>query len=1439
MSKNPFDSVTFGSSLSLRVDGAIGAMSLSPNGRDAVLAGRRGLFIIDLDEPFTTPRWLHHITSWEVADVQWSPHAGAKPSWCISTSNQKALLWDLSRPSDSAIVNVLHEHTRAITDINFHPSDPEIFATCAIDTFILSWDMRTPRKAVQQWAEWRAGATQVKWNHKNPYEIASSHDHSFYIWDTRKGAFPVLRIEDAHGGKINGINFTDGVSNIITCSNDQSIKFWDLSNFQGTSDAIEGASGGFSPSIIVQTDFPVARARTLPFGSDKSCGVMPLRNGQDSIHIINFDAAMERYTNTKETQLLELDPIYSFKGNSGPMKDFLWRTRHEHYEGFDTKRTWKDYQLVTWSSSNYDLKLWPHDEELYRKVNYNPLVQKAFKQLPLIASPEPDSNSRTSSSSALVTSDSHNYNTYCTEPPLTLTNILYKNKGDLLSSMTMFQIAKKHKHLPTVPSQLNHLAWISGVRMGRNNEQADKMENDDPTPLNLGEEVTFVAHMFPKVRFEKISVSTGELILSLRGPLPAVESSSTVTDVQEEKDDTKAINENTSSEAPNLENPSSSTENPDPTDPKDTLQKEEETEQFPDQENEQKLVFIRLEITFPRSYPYLDDVPLSSNMTKKFQKNNFISFNIEETYDLTSDIKQEMVRNLTDIALFFSNRHQRFCLEPLLRYLMGDKIALDDSLIANTPLNEETEIIQEVGNEDWADDLIDQQPSDTIPTDDDDDFDDQLSDFMPALNDEEMVNSTGSLGKDSGEDPATLALEASVNDEVGNANKFYDSTPVPKGCGAYWARNGKLVCFFIPKDTEEEDSKALQKFSIFRFTDAGFSVNTANGDGDDEDVLDKTDKAGTDTDNESEFSEESDSSTTSSDSFVDEWDDIDEDDLASRFRVPGLFKTSVGLGNRYVSRTRNMNRPNKNSQGGTASNYKSSLPGGDSDFQSSKKRKNKSNKKAKNIVGVFDFSHLIPDKKELAQEYRVLGDSPEKLAKYNSQVALKYGLTEICDTWRLLEMILIKDIEINDIHPVYHSSAVIQKSNSNSTIAKNVEAMNHLLKINEITKKFFGDQTYRFYWGSHPYGYSWLVKEMLNYFERRGNLQMIVMISCILYENTKNVSSNKDIFNIPIHTPYEIKPQPPSMAQIRKFNESFNNKLERNFSFHESLSTELSDPKIENFYDIPRHKNSSVSVIRRETPARYARSIGSDEFIKDESPEHQGSRHNSSLSNAIAPTDSFLRKSFTMSPTVEIEMRSRRGTEYRKPKGIASNVNNRKISRKGSARPPPVVNIEFQNVDSLDLFDDLYTKSLLSLQEDKKIKMYREQYAEMLYCWGLPANRIKILKFNYPNPEKANSKFEEHRCSFGFREKAKTLTGVPYVHSNSTIDSSKENPWNLNKANQLKYCNLCNLLVSKRLVVCTNCEHVLHSSCALEWWSENEEQECPSACGCKCLNYRI
>lgn len=1316
--KNPYESKTFGHSLLLRVDGAIGAISLSPNGRDAVLAGRRGLFIIDLDDPFTTPRWLHHITSWEVADVQWSPHHFAKKSWCISTSNQKALLWDLARPSDNSIINVLHQHTRAITDINFHPSDPEILATCSIDTFVLSWDMRTPRKAVHQWAEWRAGATQVKWNHENPYEIASSHDHSFYIWDTRKGSSPVLKVADAHTGKINGVDFSHGLSKMVTCSNDHKIKYWDLTN------------GKTSPSVVINTDFPVSRARSLPFGTEEACGIMPLRDGGDSIHIVNCDEAVDRYNVTNETQTLAFDPVFSFKGHGGPIKDFLWRTRHETYDHFVSKRGWKDYQLVTWSLADYDLKLWSADDEFYTKINYNPLYHKALKVLPNNVSAHRDHvrghvTSPESRDTVYDTKRKYNYDTYCMEPPVALNNVLAKNKGDLVSAMAMFQIARKHKNLTLLPTQLNHLDWISGVRMG-NDE--DRMSN---TPSSLGEEVSVVAHTFPKVRFEKISISTGHLTLSLRGPAPVLASGSAST----AHADPPAAKKTAGTGEDDAETTGDGNLGSESVAGALDIDNNDEYTGDDNGDNEQKLIFIRLDISFPRTYPFLE---ANTAMTKANRKRMCVTFDIEETHELTKDIKQEMLAKLHEIAYFYSNRYQRYCLEPLLRYLIGDKVVLEDASFAD----KKQEMIQEIGDEGWADDLVNQESGvadSDLDSDADselsDDLDGQVSDFMPALNDEDMATSNGSLAK----------YDSNAKDDGAVDTSRIYSAPLPKGCGATWSNNGQLVCFFIPK-AEEDDT--FQKFSIFKFTAQGFSLRTHSGHEHHEAHGGGSEHAD---------ARPGDTSSVSGDSLASDWDDewdID-DDPTTKFRVPGLFKTAVGLGNRYFA---GHAHPHASNDG---SNYKSSYPG--NGLVDARKLRPKT---PKNILGIFDFRHLIPDKQELANEYRVLGASPEQLANYNSQVALKHGLTEISRVWKLLEMVLLKDIQINTIHPVYFGHDLLNPNVPTSDL----QAINNLIEIAE--HKTVPDNNYRFYWGTHPFGHSWLVARIMHYFEQRQNLQMLAMISCILHENERNFHRTLAELNIPVHTPYQARPPPPPPREVSQ--------PHRSRSLHGSVNSEKADS-----VHVSKHRTLSSLTFRRDYS--YPVSLNSDIDDSDRKP----------------PKFSDLKR-------------------IKGPQVLS--VNPKRITK--DVRHPPEVVVEFENIDALDLFDDVYTTALLSSQNADKIKSYREKYADMLYAWGFPANRIKMLKFNFATAEPHKSSFVEHNCEFGYRPIESLSSDLKYVNVANNRRPQTQNT----------YCNLCNLLVTKRIVICSNCEHILHANCALQWWGQ-QENECPSGCGCQCGNY--
>lgn len=1189
----PFESVTFGNSLSLRVDGAIGAMSLLPNGRDAVLAGRKGLFIIDLDDPFTTPRWLHHDTMWEVADVQWSPHHQAKPSWCISTSNQKALLWDLARPSNNAVATVLHQHTRAITDINFHPFNPELLATCSIDTFVLAWDMRSPRKAVSKWAEWRAGATQVKWNHKNPYEIASSHDNNLAIWDLRKGALPVARINKAHRGKINGVDFSNGIDNIITCSNDKTICCWDLLNSDDEP----------KPTVVIETEFPVARARTLPFGSDKACGVMPLRGGNNTIQIVNYDAAYHAAKTRGTTHTIKATSAYSFKGHNAPIKDFLWRRRHERYANVDPLPH-KDYQLVSWLSQEYDLKLWPHDDELYHSVNYAPSHQNIL--------PDPGD---------LEEEHAHpvfSYTTYCTEPPVTIDD-LEKSYGDTLSLIAKFQLSKKHK---SANPQWNHLDWISGVRIGHLASGRDDVDDDGPT--NLGEEVSIVGHKFPKIRFEKISVSTGNLVISLKGPVPVEEPVLSTISEGSEKRDSKADTNVSEDDA----NTSTAIH-----------------------DDEHRLVFIRMEVKFPPTYPYPDE------------KYTPIKFDIEETHEISSTIKEEMLRNLHEIAAFYTDKYHRFCLEPCLRYLLGDKLDLSDELMVEADGDAEVE----VGDENWADDLIRQQPD--YP---EDLLEDEDADLIPAISDSQWTPIH----------PTTTNEEKPV---FSPDNAAYDSTPLPKGCGAIWLPTGQLVCFFISPNEETK--------------------------------LSAIDKALLDLDQSTDNSDVSDVESVSSDeSFTNDWDDILQDDIPSHTRIPGLFKTAVGLGNHYTSSHNRLSLNRVTSNGGSA--YRLSAHG---DI-----RKKPRKHKVKNVINVLDFSHLQPDKFELACEYRVLGDSPENLARYNSEVALRYGLTEISDVWKILETILLKDYRAND------------------------------------ALDFYDQGPRRFYWGQHPFGHMWLIREIFSYFELRGNVQMLAMLSCVLHENKMNFSDDCESLRVPANTPYRALPPPPSALRIRETDESLPSRL----NSHQS--------------SFSKKEFSGLQLV-----ASLAELPFSERMLKK--PDF-----NKSFRSKQRPRQQALRKQ----------------------------------------RKPPAVHVQMLNTDTLDLYEDKHTSSLLDSQDHAKIKLYREQYAEMLFLWGLPINRIKILKFNYPDEVRAHD-FGTHEFMFGLHQvSGKSSALVP----ETTVSLARTTVWAT--ANPLKYCALCELVVTKRVCVCMRCDHVLHAECAVEWWTHDDD-ECPSGCGCVCQRYNL
>lgn len=1122
--EDPYTSTTFGQSLSLRVDGGFNAVSISPSGRDVVLGSRKGLYVIDLDDPFCPPRWLYHMTSWEVADIQWSPHP-SKPYWVASTSNQRVIVWNLSKSYSNAIEHVLHSHSRATTDINFHPAHPEILATCSIDTYVHVWDLRSPQRPYYTTSDWHAGASQVKWNFKNSNILASSHANKILIWDLRKGCSPLYKLQE-HEGSINSIDFNRNIeSELMSSSNDGTVKFWDFEKNNSNS------------TYTINTEFPVWRGRYLPFGN--GCCIMPMVGGNNAIYLVN-DKNREC-----DEKVSKLQPVYSFKGHTDYVTDFLWRSRH----GIDTYVDDREFQFVTWSK-DCDLRLWPVSEITYDKVGFKrgkKLETKLVDYEYVSYRKEPENNNKSASNIKII-------------------------RENFVTKSGINQSQNKNK--------VNHLTWLSGVKMHHDDSPNDFFEVS--TLQNLGEEVSSVGHKFPKIIFEKISVSTGILVLTLNGPW--IEGK------------------------PN------------------------------------EYLFMRIEITFPAHYPERDNSP---------------TFKIEENRDLSEIMKQHIIKTLKEISKKYTDLN-KYCLEPCLRFLLGEIVNCD-------MLGDENDhflnfnISDHIGINDYS----------SIPSSEED---------LGDISDESSISNDDNMNKNSLSTTKLIPFHGNI---------AFDSTPVPNECGCIWMPTGHLICFFVA------DNKEKKQQNMWKLGHRGFNKLVKDkhvGDHNPEVLYNENSKENDNSNrpkryvdlistssiqnSDSGASDTSSDSDNSNDSIDDDWNDILKNDITLRTKLPmGPY------------------------------NLKGSLLSMPSDSG----KLNDCNKKIKNVISIHDFRHLIPDKIELALEYRLLGESQEILARHNADIAEKYGYDEIAHCWRMIANLLIDTREAN-----IHSLGWNQDG---------------------ITGK-------------------WFVKEMMEYFERTKNLQMLAMISSLLVIPGKP--------EVP-----EINVKPKEITDTIKFHTGshiFGDSLSGPYQLsHENLNT----PNALN-YSIQQGRPCYMSNNEDTT------SIKSDDYF---TTNHHSSRIYKSRSSSTVPYNYFQ--------------------------------NDHQI---------PDIKIEILHDDVLDLLSSA-NHSLLDPEDETKYRNYRYQYAELLYHWGLPIHRVKLLKFSINKNTKPElvDKLESYNNMNGMY---KGVCASWFVDTSGYSVS--------------QHCNYCGLKTKRRIFICGNCQHILHANCASEWW--NMDDECPSGCGCKCLD---
>jgi len=611
-----FQSPTFEKDVKIAVNEDYTAASISPSGRDVVLAGTQGILIIDLDNPYSPPRYIRYRIGFEVADVQWSPFA-SRAEWIASTNNNKALIFNLNLKStwnDAPIQFTLDAHQGNITDINFSAHHPDMLATCALDTNIFTWDLRTPatvatsfaslrRTPSVSFADWQGGATQVKWNRQNEHVLASSHDRYVQIWDIRRGATPITTIH-AHFNKVYGIDWhRTEADKILTCSLDKTAKQWDGVGI--VADITE-------PSRTIFTDYPLLRARHTPFPN----GIITMpQHGSASLSLY------EQKTDNpgRKTTSCPSHVFVKDDHEAGRLHEFLWRTRGDCDEGFDNR----EFQLVTWAT-DHCLRLHSVSTNTLKQVvgfekggpifEAPSLSRKGAQYITFADGPAPrqDVDQVDNGSDGFARKG-------------TLSSLFKNSVSGKAGLATLFQgparATMTARSVRRDPSQriVNHVTWMHNVNIEKSkpDEDGGLVEQDTAERFNPTAEIKAADQKYPNVTFELVNLRFREVVVAFKAPWGDFDTS-------------------------NGQN----------------------------QLSARKLVFLRLTIRFPDKYPGaegpLDDRDSASNELYPLE----ITF--EKTTAAISSAMVDHLRNALDQIARAYAYEARPALDAVLSYALGD-----------------------------------------------------------------------------------------------------------------------------------------------------------------------------------------------------------------------------------------------------------------------------------------------------------------------------------------------------------------------------------------------------------------------------------------------------------------------------------------------------------------------------------------------------------------------------------------------------------------------------------------------------------------------------------------------------------------------------------------------------------------------------------------------
>ncbi|CAB3373844.1 Hypothetical predicted protein [Cloeon dipterum] len=280
------------------------AMSVDHSGSLVLLFGRRYMALVNLDKPTETLKKVNRKTKYDVgfaATADWSPVISDELIAFSSDERVEVFRW---KNCDLTTEHSFKAHSRVVTDLQWHKTDPNLLATCSLDTFLHIWDLRDMRRPATSLST-VVGSSHVRWNCVSKDVLASAHDGDVKIWDHRK---PNWNLHSEN--------------HITTSSQDCTVKFFDINSPRRVDN-------------VLTFNAPVWRVKHAPFGNGLVTVVISnIRREEKSLVLWNTEN--------------QVAPVHTFVGHSDHVLEVAWRKK---LTGDD------NFQLVTWCKDQR-LRIW-------------------------------------------------------------------------------------------------------------------------------------------------------------------------------------------------------------------------------------------------------------------------------------------------------------------------------------------------------------------------------------------------------------------------------------------------------------------------------------------------------------------------------------------------------------------------------------------------------------------------------------------------------------------------------------------------------------------------------------------------------------------------------------------------------------------------------------------------------------------------------------------------------------------------------------------------------------------------------------------------------------------------------------------------------------------------------------------------------------------------